>query len=307
MNSVRAICIIVTHNRSALLLDCLAAVSSQSFAPARIVVVDNASEDDTQEVLFAGGWLRRADVDYLRLEQNLGGAGGFAAGVDFAASCSTPAWLWLMDDDAVPHQDALERLLEIADDPRNVYGSLAVSGTETSWPVTIKGRSVRSTNACNVPERAPVSSIPFLGFMIHTDLVKRIGLPDASYFIAADDMEYCRRAEFHGADLTIASRSLIEHPKARFREVDFLGWRWIYFYLPPWKRYYDTRNRLLLGKRHYGANFYFKTIPGSLARILAVLLFESERATQLKGCLCGILDGLLGLAGRRHERWGMGR
>lgn len=306
MLAEQTFCIVVTHNRCAMLLDCLAAISGQSVTPARIIIVDNASEDDTYAVLERCGWLDRPDVDYVRLSRNEGGAGGFAAGVERAA-CAGPAWLWLMDDDAVPHRDALERLQQVATDPAHVYGSLAVTGRETAWPVMVKGMGVRATRIKDVPEFASVSSIPFLGFMIHTNLVQQIGLPDAGYFIAADDIEYCRRAEAHGAQLIIASQSRIEHPQARFREIGIFGTRWIYFYLPPWKRYYDTRNRLFLAKRHYQTGYYLKTIPGSLGRLVAAWCFESDRMAQSKALICGILDGVRGVSGCRHEKWGIGR
>ncbi|MBA2262975.1 MAG: glycosyltransferase, partial [Solirubrobacterales bacterium] len=75
-----------------------------------IVVVDNASTDGTPELLRERGLLDRDAVRLLRLAENRGGAGGFAAAVE-ATRAQDCDWIWLMDDDSEPVPDALERLL----------------------------------------------------------------------------------------------------------------------------------------------------------------------------------------------------
>jgi rhamnopyranosyl-N-acetylglucosaminyl-diphospho-decaprenol beta-1,3/1,4-galactofuranosyltransferase len=67
---------VVTWNRRELLAEALAALRSQSLPTATIVVVDNASTDGT-DVALRG----ESDLDVVRLEQNTGGAGGFAVGI----------------------------------------------------------------------------------------------------------------------------------------------------------------------------------------------------------------------------------
>lgn len=72
---------IVTFNRSALLGDLLASAAKMNTPAWRIIVVDNASTDDTQDVIaaaipdFPDGVL----INH-RLETNTGGAGGFSEG-----------------------------------------------------------------------------------------------------------------------------------------------------------------------------------------------------------------------------------
>ncbi|MBA3292318.1 MAG: glycosyltransferase, partial [Geodermatophilaceae bacterium] len=69
------VAVVVTWNRAGLLTRSLSAILSQSSPPDLVVVVDNASTDETAAVLaeqFAGR------VDVVTLARNLGGAGGFA-------------------------------------------------------------------------------------------------------------------------------------------------------------------------------------------------------------------------------------
>jgi GT2 family glycosyltransferase len=295
--------IIVSYNRLSLLRKALAAHAEQTSQPTRLLIVDNASTDGTREMLAAEGWLDRPGVELLALPENTGGAGGFAAGMKHAFD-NGAQWVWMMDDDAEPHPDALAELMRVAADPMQIYGSLAVCGDETSWLTTVLDPPLGEVDQSDdVPACAEVQSLPFLGFLVHRDLVARIGLPDASYFIAADDVEYCVRAQRAGAKVMMAGKSHIEHPKSRPTSIDILGKTVVFLSLPPWKRYYDTRNRLLIARRHYGSRLFTQTIPGSLVRLVAAMRQEPRKLTQLHAFAAGFIDGLLGIKGKRHAFW----
>lgn len=308
MNKLRThdiVSIVVTYNRKSLLRKALSAHVAQTLQASHLLVVDNASTDGTREMLKTEGWLDRPGVELLALPENTGGAGGFAAGMKLAFE-SGAEWVWMMDDDAEPHPEALEQLMRVATDPSHVYGSLAVCGNETSWLTTVLNPPLGEVeHPEDVPEYAEVQSLPFLGFLIHRDLVARIGLPDTGYFIAADDVEYCIRAQRAGAKIIMAGRSRIEHPKSRPYKVKVLGRTLTCLALPPWKRYYDTRNRLLIARKHYGIKLFTQTIPGSLVRLLASLWQEPDRPAQLRAFCAGFWDGLWGIKGKRHEKWGI--
>ena len=298
--------VIVTYNRKALLQRCLAAMVAQTRKPDRIVVVDNASTDGTRETLAEAGWLGRGDIELLALPDNTGGAGGFAAGIDSAVKAGAD-WVWIMDDDARPHLDALQRLLEISPESHNLYGSAAVSGQSLSWPMTPEGRGPKDVvrAADDLPELLDVGFIPFIGLLVSSRTVKEIGLPDAGFFIAADDVEYSMRARQRGARVILVSSSRVEHPASQgyclplpFVTLNTLR-------LTPWKRYYDVRNRLLVAHKYYGAKLYYQTVPATLIKLVATLIHEGERLMQIKAFVAGMVDGLLRRKGRRHEHWGL--
>src|SRR4051794_36805954 len=106
----RVVAVVVTYNRSAMLAQCLAALFAQAVLPAEVVVVDNASTDGTRELVGAAAAPGGCDLRYLRLARNGGGAEGFHFGLRDALQRPCD-WLWLMDDDAEPASDCLERLL----------------------------------------------------------------------------------------------------------------------------------------------------------------------------------------------------
>ena len=51
--------LVLTRNRKELLLECLAGLDGQTVKPDRVVIVDNASDDGTPELLRERGVVRR--------------------------------------------------------------------------------------------------------------------------------------------------------------------------------------------------------------------------------------------------------
>lgn len=293
--------VIVTFNRLNLLRLCLEAVSTQRLNNSTHIV-NNASSDGT--LTFLSELSNKSEnIKVKHLKDNIGGAGGFSTGLKLAIE-SGAEWVWMMDDDAEPHENALEELMKVAKNPNNIYGSLAVNNGETSWLTTVINPPLGEiSDVALIPDEAEVQSLPFLGFLIHRNLVERIGLPDTGYFIAADDVEYCVRAQQAGAKIIIAGKSHIEHPKSRPYKVKVLGQTLTCLALPPWKRYYDTRNRLLIAKKYYGIKLITQTIPGSFVRLFSALLKEPNKFSQLYAFSAGFIDGLLGIKGKRHTFW----
>lgn len=100
--------IIVNWNAGPLLAECIAHLMGQTCQPAAVMVVDNASTDDSLDQLTAlPAW---APLTVLRMPTNL----GFAAGNNYAIErCSTP-FIALLNPDAFAAPDWLAQLLHAA-------------------------------------------------------------------------------------------------------------------------------------------------------------------------------------------------
>lgn len=220
---VRILAVVVTYNRGRLLLECLRGLSKQSVALSGIILIDNASTDNTpdlllqekiidrlpsdhssemQEIVSCPVGLGHLPVHYVRMPVNSGGAGGFHEGVKRAHEVDAD-WIWLMDDDIEPDRYCLEGLLsygEIAKclHPRKYFedgvphhweGYLdVVTGRRVFQPDISfsKGFSFCTTNTgC------------FEGMLIHRSVVDQIGYPDKRFFIGSDDSVYGFLAHFH--------------------------------------------------------------------------------------------------------------
>src|SRR5262249_7110608 len=107
--------VIATRNRVAALQHCLAALAGQNVRPDMMCIVDNASTDGTQEFVKSLGPATR----YRYLPQNTGSAGGFEEALRWAYEAGH-RWLWVTDDDSIPHHDALEQLLRSVSSHRDI-------------------------------------------------------------------------------------------------------------------------------------------------------------------------------------------
>jgi GT2 family glycosyltransferase len=195
---VASVCaVLVTYNRCGLLEQALDRLAAQERRADAVLVVDNACTDGTTAMLAA-----RDDVEVLRLPENLGGAGGFAAGLRHARAAGHD-WYWLMDDDTFPEPDCLSTLLKAAGRAPRTPSLLtsAVRWKDGSlhpmnrpWPRT--NQRSEFVHAARVG-LVPVRNASFVSTMIHRDAVDRHGLPLAHYFIWHDDTEYTRRMLNH--------------------------------------------------------------------------------------------------------------
>ena len=79
----------------------------QSLPLQEIIVVDNGSTDGTAAMVRE----RYPQVTVLRLSTNAGAAGGRAAGLRYAALERRHDWIWNFDDDSVPGESTLEKML----------------------------------------------------------------------------------------------------------------------------------------------------------------------------------------------------
>ena len=77
MENTFVACVVVTYNRLGCLKQCLNALRNQSCQQFDIIVVNNGSTDGTKEFLDS-----QKDIIVIH-QQNLGGAGGFYAGMKY--------------------------------------------------------------------------------------------------------------------------------------------------------------------------------------------------------------------------------
>ena len=99
----RVVAVVVTWNRRDLLVESLAAIEAQTRPADRVIVVDNASDDGTAELL-ARDFGRPRHRDRTRATPAVPAAS--PSGLERALDDGCDA-VWLMDDDTVPEPTAL--------------------------------------------------------------------------------------------------------------------------------------------------------------------------------------------------------
>jgi len=98
--------IIVNWNSGKLLAECMRHLKAQTLQPAHVLIVDNASSDDS---LNTAGELEK-NVTVLRMNTNI----GFSAANNYALGECDTEFVALLNTDVFPAADWLERLLEAA-------------------------------------------------------------------------------------------------------------------------------------------------------------------------------------------------
>jgi rhamnopyranosyl-N-acetylglucosaminyl-diphospho-decaprenol beta-1,3/1,4-galactofuranosyltransferase len=190
--SPRVFIVITTFNRAAHLRKLLDSVAALDPAPSGVVVVDNASTDGTAEILAEADL--PVPVLVHRPARNLGGAGGFAAGVARALD-EGAVWLWLMDDDVVVLPDALASFGPWMHRYSCIHGRrYDTEGRPFFWQHTLNEfLGVHLPVRGNVFAQSPVFHTNvgcFEGMLVAAPVVREIGLPDARFFLNGDDLTY---------------------------------------------------------------------------------------------------------------------
>lgn len=292
----RVCAVIVTYNRKELLKECLRSVFAQTSPPDHVLVVDNASTDNTYEMLISE--FPKAEI--LRLPENQGGAGGFHEGMKRAYELGYE-WIWIMDDDAFPERDCLATLLNytdkadvliplLLDDMGRLYGPMY-------W------RWGPRTHLVDGVEIYPTQLFSFVGPLFNRKVLEIVGLPRKDFFIWADDIEWSLRVQKCKLKVVAVRNAKIKHAYAQYTvKVVRLGRSSLRSPQPSWKYYYGTRNSWVLLNtfpipRRWIEKIFF--IGRNLRWIAGDILYETNWRERTKYRLKGFVDGLLGNMGRR--------
>ncbi|MDN3496432.1 glycosyltransferase [Planococcus sp. APC 4015] len=185
---------VVTFNRSGLLTRLLSSIVRMDPKPGNVVIIDNASTDDTTQLVESFRERLGTNLVYKRLDTNTGGSGGFSEGMRVAYDLGSE-WIWLMDDDVEVLPDGLARMGAWAPRFKSIQGRrYDYDGSEFYW-------QYRVAEPLGIPiPFAPskfdssgfkeMNSGCFEGMFIHRSIVQQIGLPDPRFFIYWDDQTY---------------------------------------------------------------------------------------------------------------------
>ena len=222
MGQMNIACVIVTFNRCQLLCNCIDAVLNQQYKPSTLYIVNNASSDDTEETLLQMGYINHSHspitvanckIEYLYLQENIGGAGGFYTGMKKAFDDGADA-VWVMDDDGIPDDTCLFQLTKYLGE----YDYIA------PMVVDINDPSKLSFEYCGEKSQFEQRAInglvyniacPFNGILYSRHLIETIGFPQKEMFIWGDEENYHIRAVRVGFFPVTVIDAIHRHPSNR--------------------------------------------------------------------------------------------
>jgi len=333
---VKLAAVVVTFNRKKLLLECLNALKNQTYPLDAIFIIDGPSTDGTPEALKEAGYIKELPpstyeefswetenivyspinnkpikVHYVRLYKDVGGSGGFYEGVKRAYEKGYD-WIWLMDDDAEPKEDALEKLVRYTNLPNAVALAPTVMRPtgEISKPHRgfISFRRIFPMMQTPLDEKLyysetpiPIDFVSFVGPLIKSDAIKIVGFPKKEFFIHHDDVEYSIRLRKVGRIYLIPNSVIIHKEgikkKGLIKKEVFGKTLHLVPYKKLWKKYYGIRNLTYLGKK-YSTNklrFYLGLLKRWILSVGAIILLYDHKFRRIWFVTSAYLDGLRGI------------
>jgi GT2 family glycosyltransferase len=205
--------VIVNYDGERLLPDCLAALRAQTVAPAEVLVADNGSRDASLALLRA----HHPDVGVLELGRNHGFGGGANRGV---AATRAP-WVCVLNSDATPAPDWLERLAAAPRTPTTwALGSVLVSAAsgriesagDQYDPAGFAYKLLRDRPLSDLPaEPYPVFAAPGAAPVFRRDVFERLGGYEERFFLYYEDVDLAFRAVLAGFHALLVPDAHVTH------------------------------------------------------------------------------------------------
>lgn len=222
--------VVVTYNRKDLLKECMDSLLNQTYKVDNIIVIDNNSTDGTGDYFVENEIYDIPIIKYIKMEKNLGGAGGFYEGIKIASELECD-WIWIMDDDTIPNNDALEMFIKSIDVAGNnisffassIYGpngepmnvpviqNKVTENGYSDWYMKLEHGLVKIKNAT------------FVSLLINNEAVKKVGLPMKGYFIWGDDTEYTMRLTTYYNEAYLCGHSKALHKRYNAKNISIDG------------------------------------------------------------------------------------
>ncbi|EEF67787.1 glycosyltransferase family 2 protein [Holdemania filiformis] len=228
--------IVVTYNRKQLLKECLNAILNQTAEVERIIVINNASTDGTEDLFKKNGEFASNKIKCVNMDCNTGGSGGFYEGFKRASKVDAD-WFWIMDDDTIPNYDCLEKLLE-ANDSLNKNEDYNTGKRKISFfASSIFGQKGEFMNVPNVDlaqskngyqsyyehlgdNMIRIKDATFVSLLINSKAVYKCGLPCRDYFIWGDDGEYTLRLTKYYGEAYLVGCSVAIHKRIGAKKLE---------------------------------------------------------------------------------------
>lgn len=236
-------CFVCNFNKRKYVVDCVKSLLQQVYDKSKnqidIYVIDNASTDDSVEVL------QREYKDQIKLvvnAENLGGSGGFNTGLRIALEKNYD-YAVLVDNDVKVAPHAIQTMFDYMESHRDV-GILGTKILQMNKPNIVQdlGGTITPNMQMegnyfdrldeNLPEELESDYICTCTAMTRVEAMRKFGLMPEDNFIYWDDVEWSKKCQMAGYKTVAISSATVWH------NLSMVDNR-----LSSFVRYYGTRNR----------------------------------------------------------------
>ena len=314
MSTIRDIgVVVVTFNSADVISDCLESLSQSSYPSLRVVVVDNASNDDTIEVVTKWGRnqkgfldipsgtslddaaLDKASAVLVRSGTNLGFAGGVNVGLKLLMPHQGTDLFWVLNPDSQVEVESAARYAARAEE----VGEFGLMGGRTIYvhpadTIQSDGGTVNAkTGICsNINHSKPASTTPFPEQMeIHyisganvvasRKFMETVGLMSEDYFLYYEEVDWALRR--NSLKLIYAEEATVKHHGGTSIGSPVIG----KIQGTAFSNYFNYRSRMYFIKKFH---------PGSLVTAYGYSLLKVVRLVlegnfdEARGAFHGLFD-----------------
>lgn len=236
---VKLLIVLLNYRTPDMTLESLAAAhrALAGIPSSRIDIVDNHSGDGSYERICEGvreGGYDPHRVGVLQSPRN----GGFGAGNNFAmqralASADPPEFIYILNSDAFPAPDAIEKLIAFLEEhPKVGIAGSAIFGTDnvphttafrfpSVWSELESGLALGVVSKLLAHQRVTIAPRPLTtcevdwlagaSMMLRTQMLHQIGLFDEEFFLYFEETDLCRRAKLAGWPTYYVVESHVQH------------------------------------------------------------------------------------------------
>jgi GT2 family glycosyltransferase len=202
--------IILSYNGSRWLEACISSVLATEYPNFQIILVDNSSIDKSVELVRG----KYPQVTVILNNRNNGFSEGNNVGIRAALSAGAD-YVVLLNQDTKVTPRWLEELINVGEDDERIgiLGSVQLNYDDdefNSWTLTAMRENLGELKH---PTRRsmPVEWVEGACFAIKRQVLEKIGLLDPIYFAFYEEIDFCRRASYHGFSVALVPRSRIHH------------------------------------------------------------------------------------------------
>jgi GT2 family glycosyltransferase len=289
--------ILLNYNGAPDTIDCIESLHRSSFKDFEVVVVDNASSDDSVDLLKA----RCPDVTLLVNNRNLGFAGGNNVGIRYALKRGSE-FVLLLNNDTTADPDALQTLLKTMGE-NSAAGIIGGKIYYSDRPNVIwfAGGYFNANSGFgdhygkSEEDRGQYDKVRECDFitgccmLIRRDVCQKIGFLDESYFLYYEDADFCTRARRAGYSVLYQPAAVIYHKISRATSWD-----------SPAYIYFNLRNKLFYLQRNSRPRKWLPHLPRLIyfySRQFVRLALKWHDFPATRAAWLGLVDGLRDFSG----------
>jgi rhamnosyltransferase len=264
---------------------------------AYIVIVDNGSDDEAVRMLRL--LCESVNGELIANKENLGIATALNQGVRRAIEHGY-AWALMLDQDSWPEADLVTTLSEIHTTHPDRQKVQMLGSNYRSAATGYIALNCDGISSNSVERKAVITS----GSLMSLQAFEEIGQFRDDFFIDQVDDEYCLRLRAHDYMVIISCKPLIVHSLGNETRHKFLWKRPICSNQSPLRKYYISRNRVILYREYLfkEIKWTIQSLHSAFREILLIFLFEDQKIAKLRAIALGVWHAFTGHMGRLENR-----